>query len=70
LDDVAPSPKLQDQAVGLPEDVSVKATASGAGPLVGEALKLATGAAPPTLTQLGVVLVFWPPALLAVSATV
>jgi hypothetical protein len=55
--------------VGLPEDVSVNATVSGDVPLVGEALKLAVGAAV-TLTQLGVVLVFWPPALLAVSATV
>ena len=45
-------------------------TVSGAGPLVREALKLAAGAATVTLTQLGVVLVFWPPALLAVSATV
>ena len=32
--------------MGLPEDLSVKVTASGAGPLVGEALKLAeTGTA-------------------------
>jgi hypothetical protein len=67
---VLPSPKLHDQAVGLPEDVSVNATVSGDVPLVGEALKLAVGAATVTLTQLGVVLVFWPPALLAVSATV
>jgi hypothetical protein len=70
LDDVAPSPKLQDQAVGLPEDVSVKATVSGAGPLVGVALKLAAGGAADTLMQPPMVLVFWPPALLAVSATV
>ena len=68
-EEVLPSPKLQDQAVGPPEDVSVNATVSGDVPLVGEALKLAVGAAV-TLTQLGVVLVFWPPALLAVSATV
>ena len=41
--DVPPSPKLHDQDVGLPDEVSVKATASGAGPLVGDAVKLATG---------------------------
>ena len=44
--------------MGLPEDVSVKATVSGAGPLVGEALKLAAGGATVTVTQLGVVLLF------------
>jgi hypothetical protein len=69
-DEVPPSPKLHDQAVGLPEDVSVKATVSGAGPLVREALKLAAGGAADTLMQPPMVLVFWPPALLAVSATV
>jgi hypothetical protein len=68
--EVAPSPKLHDQAVGLPEDVSVKVTVSGAVPLVGEALKLAAGGATDTLTQPPMVLVFWPLALLAVSATV
>jgi hypothetical protein len=57
-EEVPPSPKLHDQLVGLPEDVSVKATVSGAGPLVGEALKLAAGGATVTVTQLGVVLLF------------
>ena len=40
-----PSPKFQDQAVGFPVEESVKCTASGAWPLLGLALKLATGAA-------------------------
>ena len=40
---VPPSPKFQDHAVGVPEDVSVKVTVSGAVPLVGFAVKLATG---------------------------
>ena len=69
-DDAFPSPKLHDHAVGLPEDVSVNATASGAVPLVGEALKLAAGGAAVTLTQPAMAFVFGPPALLAVSATV
>ena len=69
-DDVFPSPKLHAHAVGLPDDVSAKNTASGAVPLVGEALKLAAGGATDTLTQPAMVLVFGPPALLAVSATV
>ena len=43
--DVVPSPKLHDQAVGLPDDKSVKLTVSGAAPVVGDAVKLATGGA-------------------------
>ncbi len=39
-----PSPKSHDHDVGLPVDVSVKVTASGATPDVGDAVKLATGA--------------------------
>ncbi len=38
-----PSPKVQDQAVGLLLEMSVKLTASGAEPVVGVPLKLATG---------------------------
>src|ERR1017187_2059665 len=40
---VPPSPKLQDQLVTLPLDVSVKVTVSGTRPLVGLPVKLATG---------------------------
>ncbi len=69
-DEVAPSPKLHDHAVGLPEELSVKATVSGADPFVGDTLKLATGGATDTVTQPATVFVFGPPALLAVSATV
>ena len=43
--DVAPSPKSQAQAVGDPVEVSVNWTASGAGPDVGVAVKLAVGGA-------------------------
>ena len=42
--DVPVSPNVQDQFVGEFDEVSVKATASGAAPLVGLAVKLATGA--------------------------
>ena len=38
-----PSPKSHDRDVGLPVDVSVNCTASGADPLVGEAVKPAVG---------------------------
>ena len=37
------SPKVQDQEVGLPVEVSVKLTASGGAPLVGVPVKFATG---------------------------
>jgi len=39
-----PSPKVQDQEVGVFVEESVKSTARGDVPLVGEAEKLATGA--------------------------
>ena len=42
--DVEPSPKSQDQLVGEPPDASVNETSRGAMPLVGLALKSATGA--------------------------
>ena len=38
-----PSPKAQDQPVGEPVEESVKLTASGAWPLPGLVMKLATG---------------------------
>ena len=41
--DVPPSPKVHDQAVGDPVELSVKATVSGAMPAVGDPLKSATG---------------------------
>jgi hypothetical protein len=40
-----PSPKLQDQAVGTPVDISVKVTARGAGPMLTLIAKRATGTA-------------------------
>jgi uncharacterized protein YPO0396 len=43
--EVAPLPKLQDQLVGVFVDVSEKFTVRGAVPDVGDAVKLATGAA-------------------------
>ena len=42
---VLPLPKFQAHVVMLPVEVSVKVTAKGAGPLVGVALKAATGLA-------------------------
>src|SRR5580765_3383993 len=44
---VAPSPKFQLRFVIVPVDVSVNVTSNGATPLVGEAVKLATGSAAP-----------------------
>ena len=41
--DVPPSPNVHAQLVGCPVDVSVKATVSGAVPLVGDPVKFATG---------------------------
>jgi hypothetical protein len=40
-----PSPKFQERLVTVPVDVSVRVTGSGAVPLVGLAVKLATGGA-------------------------
>jgi hypothetical protein len=45
--DVPPSPNSQDHDVGEPVEVSVKLTGSGAVPVVGDAVKDATGAAGP-----------------------
>jgi hypothetical protein len=42
---VAPSPKLQDQLVTGPVELSVNETTSGTVPLVGDAMKFATGIA-------------------------
>ena len=39
--EVVPSPKFQDQLAGLPDDVSVKLTVNGTGPLAGAMVKLA-----------------------------
>jgi hypothetical protein len=41
---VVPSPRFQDRLDTLPVDVSVRVTTSGAVPVVGLAVKLATGA--------------------------
>jgi hypothetical protein len=46
---VDPSPKVHDQLVGLPVEVSLKVTARGAVPLVGLAVKDATGGAAATV---------------------
>ena len=43
--EVPPSPNVQDQEVGLPVDVSVKATVRGGAPEVGLPVKFATGVA-------------------------
>jgi hypothetical protein len=53
---VPPSPKLQDQLVGELVEVSVKLTARGAVPLVGLALKPATGAGEVTVIVFEVLL--------------
>ena len=63
------SPKFQLQEVGLSVDVSVKATLSGAVPLVGAALNAAVGAVP-TLTYAVRVFVSVPVASVTVSFTV
>jgi hypothetical protein len=63
-----PSPKLQDQLVGELVEVSVKFTARGAVPLVGLALKLATG--PGAVTVIVFEALLEPPALVAVKVTV
>src|SRR6516225_9128811 len=62
---VVPSPKSQNRFVIVPAEKSLKATVSGISPLVGLALKLATGArAPEPLRPL----VAAPPPLLTTSA--
>jgi hypothetical protein len=43
--EVPPSPNVHDHEVGFPADVSVKLTGSGALPVMGDAVKEATGAA-------------------------
>ena len=49
--DVPPSPKFHDQLVGLPADVSVKFTVSGAPPEVGEPVNEAVGGVPEPTTS-------------------
>ena len=65
---VVPSPKFQDQPVTLPVEVSLKVASSGAGPLVGLAVKPATGAV--AVVEMVLVVVVLPPALLTVNFTV
>ncbi len=52
----------------LPVEVSVNCTASGAGPLVGLAVNLATGSAAATVIE--AVALLEPPALVTVKVTV
>jgi len=59
------SPKFQFQLVGIPVEVSVNRTVSGAGPLVGEAVKLAMGGV--AVTEISIVCVELPYAFDAVS---
>jgi hypothetical protein len=65
---VAPSPNVQDHDVGLPEDVSVKLTASPGVGALGENVKAATGGAAVTVT--GRLVLFDPDTLLTLSVTV
>jgi hypothetical protein len=65
--EVAPSPKFQDHAVGVPVDVSVNATAC---PAVGEAGLYVNEAASATPTVTVRVVLFEPDALVAVRVTV
>ena len=58
---VVPSPKFQFHAVTLPVEASVNATFKDAVPVVGLALKLATGAGADTVMKLVLVTVFEPP---------
>ena len=68
---VVPSPKFQDQLVGVPVEESVKFTASGAVPLLGLALKLATGAVTGGAVAVIVLVVLLdPPELRTVKLTV
>ena len=50
MEDVEPSPNVQYQDVGELVDASVNATVSGADPVVGVPVKLATGATVAVLT--------------------
>ncbi len=65
---VPPSPKLQDQAVMLPVEISVKATGRGAVPERGVAVKLATGAT--AVAKMVFVAVLLPAGPVAVRVTV
>ncbi len=64
---VAPSPKLQDQVLTVPVEESVNCTGRGAAPLVGLAVKLATGGA--GFTVIDAVFTLEPLELLAVKVT-
>ena len=66
---VLPSPNFQDQLVGVPVEVSVKFHFKGA-PLVGLALKLATGGAAAAETWMVWVFVLLPAEFVAVRLTV
>jgi hypothetical protein len=68
--EVPPSPKVHAQLVGVPVEVSVNWTASGAVPVVGDQVKLATGAGTGAVTTIVPVLVLDPVAFFAVSVTV
>ena len=67
---LVPSPKSHAQVVTLPVVVLVNVTLSGAIPLVGVMLNLATGAAALTLIGVEAVLLELPPGPVAVSFTV
>ena len=66
-----PSQKFQDQLLGVPVEESVKFTESGVVPLLGLALKLATGAVTGGAVAVIVLVVLLdPPELLTVKLTV
>ena len=67
---LVPSPKSHAQVVTLPVVVLEKVTLSGAAPLVGVIVKLATGAGAVTLIGVDAVMVELPPGPVAVSFTV
>ena len=64
------SPKSHAHVVTVPVVVLVKVTLSGATPLVGATVKLATGAAAVTVIGVDAVMVELPPEPVAVSFTV
>ena len=66
---VAPSPKFQDHAVGLPVEVSVNATACAVVGETGEKVKDVVGALAVVVTITLWLAEFAPPVLLAVSVT-
>ena len=70
--DVEPLPKVHNQEVGVPVEVSVNVTANGAVPEMAEALKLAVGTATGGAVTVIVLVtgVLAPLALLAVRVTV